>query len=83
MHHFAAFGQDFQNLRKLFIFDLDHVEQQGEEGWSDVLAIEHNIIVDSIHGGATLDPQFFQGGHEVGLMLHGGQVHGLPNLIVV
>ena len=83
VHHFAAFGQDFYDLTKLFISDLEHVQEGGEEGWADLLLTEHNITVYSIHCGAILKPHFFQGGHEECFMLAGAEVVPLSNLIVL
>ena len=81
VENIAAMAQYCQNMSKLVISDLHHVEQHEEEGWCQFLLIEDNFIMDSIQRGAGLHLGCFEGGHDVGFLLHGGQVHWLPHLI--
>ena len=65
----------------LVIPELDHVEQHGEENGCHCFLVEDNFVVNPIEKGAGPYLGCFQGGHDVGFLLHAGQVHLLHLLI--
>ena len=69
VHNWAAPGQYLNQKIKLVVSDVEHDEQDGEEWGGDNLAIKQNIMVYFVQGGASVEPDSFQGGQEEGLLL--------------